>query len=247
MSEVDHWVVSHTRIQEHVVEGKRLGRHIKRDSRSEHYPYRQSGQPLQSNEVQRYIPILNQGQVGACTGNAETGEIGSGDLYAAALKVSLGLVLDETFALNLYSAAEMIDGDGPYPPNDNGSSGLSVSQAAKNGGWISGYVHCNGIQDLLDALSNGSAAIVGTNWYDSMDKPDSNGLVTISANASVRGGHEYLARKIDVDKQLIGFDNSWGAGWAVSGSFWYSWTMMERLLAEQGDATVSAPVGLIPS
>lgn len=244
MTTIDRWVISHKRIHEELVEGKRLGRHIKRDSRSDQYPYRHSGQPPKSNEVQRYIDILNQLQVGACTGNAETGEIGSGLLYPAVMKLFPGLVLDENFALSLYSAAETIDGDGPYPPNDNGSSGLSVAQAAKNGGWISSYVHCNGLQDILDALSSGSPVIVGTNWYDSMDSPDANGLVTISPNAQVRGGHEYLARKIDVDKQLLGFDNSWGAGFGVNGSFWYSWSDMDRLLAEQGDATVSVPAGV---
>lgn len=248
MPNVDRWVISHKRIHEEVVHGKRLGRHIKRDSRSDQYPYRRSGTLLNNNEVTRYIPILDQGNVGSCTGNAETGELGSGEVHNALFALVQagqfpGLVLDENFALSLYSAAESIDGDGPYPPNDNGSSGLSVAQAAKNGGWISSYVHCNGLQDMLDALSAGSPVIVGTNWYDSMDQPDpQTGIVTISPNAAVRGGHEYLSRCIDVDNRMIGFDNSWGTGFGINGSFWYSWDTMDRLLAEQGDATVSVPV-----
>jgi hypothetical protein len=77
-----------------------------------------------------------------------------------------------------------------------------------------------------------------------MDSTDSSGLVTISPQAQVRGGHEYLARGIDVGNKLIRFDNSWGTGYGVNGSFAYSWDVMDRLLAEQGDGTISVPIGV---
>lgn len=249
MTVMDEYWVYHRPIPEHKVKGKPLGRHVKHDSRSRAHPYRRADVALQSREVKRYIDILNQLQVGSCTGNAETGEIGSGDNYAAFRSAFASLALDETFALGLYSAAEQIDGNGPYPPNDFGSSGLSVAQAAKNAGYISAYVHCLSLQDVLNALSAGRAVILGTNWYDSMDTPDpTTGVVTISQNASVRGGHEYLARMIDVDERLVGNDNSWGDTWGDKGRFRYSWDTLERLLAEQGDGTISVPlVGVTPA
>jgi hypothetical protein len=244
MTRIDEYYIYHKRIHEHVIEGKRLGRHIKKDSRNGAYPYVRQGVVLKDNEVQRFIDILNQANTGSCTGNAKTGELGSGALYAAlhAPQAFKDLVLDEPFAQSLYSAAENIDGDGPFPPNDNGSTGQSVSQAALDAGYIGKYTHITILNDILDALSSDQAVIVGSNWYDDMDHPGPDGLVSISANASVRGGHEYLARKIDVERRLIGFDNSWGITYGVGGSFWYSWDTMTRLLAEDGDGCVSDPI-----
>jgi hypothetical protein len=231
----------HRPIEEQAIPGRRLGRHVRHDSRSLLYPWQETGQELKDVLLTRHIDILDQGDIGSCTGNAETGALGTDPLYGTLPPERQG-TLGEALALTLYSAAEVIDGDGPYPPNDNGSTGLSVCKAAKNAGLISGYVHCLTLTSVLDALSSGHAVILGTNWYDSMDNPDSSGLVTISPGAQVRGGHEYLARGIDTTNRLVRLDNSWGTGWGVEGSFAYSWDTLQRLLSEQGDGTVSVPV-----
>ena len=235
------YTVFHGQLEEQVVPGLRLGRHIRHDARSLLYPYQRSGAALKDVLLTRHIGILDQGDVGSCTGNAETGALGTDPLYTT-LGASQQAGLSEKLALALYSAAETIDGDGPYPPNDYGSSGLSVCKAAQNAGLISGYVHCLSQADVLDAISSGHGVILGTNWYDSMDAPDGSGLVSISADAQVRGGHEYLARGIDTANQLIRLDNSWGTSWGDAGSFCYTWGTLERLLAEQGDGTVSVPL-----
>lgn len=233
-------------IDEHFVPGKRLGRHIRQDSRRGRYLHRRSGAPVQSRLLSRHIPILNQADVGSCTGNAETGALGTDPLWST-LNPAVQSGLDEQLALNLYSAAETLDGDGPYPPNDNGSSGPSVCQAAKNAGLIGGYTHCLALADVLDAIgsaqNSGRVVILGTNWYDSFDAPDSSGNVSISPGAFVRGGHEYLCRGVDTDAKTVYCDNSWGTGYGVGGSFTYSWATLDRLLNENGDGCVSLPVG----
>lgn len=240
MADTGH-TIYRRRIKEHPLPGKPLGRHVHHDSRSLLYPWRESGQPLKDTLLTRHVGILDQGSVGSCTGNAETGALGTDPLYAA-LPAATQAELNEALALALYSAAENIDGDGPYPPNDNGSTGLSVCKAAKNAGLISGYVHCLSLASVLDAISSGSPVIIGSNWYDSMDTPGSSGLVTISPGAQVRGGHEYLARGIDTTRKLVFLDNSWGTGFGVKGSFSYSWDTLQRLLSEQGDGAVSVPL-----
>lgn len=228
-----------------------LGRNIRFDSRSlaEFRHARQyDAAQLASVAHERMVPILNQGEAGSCTGNAGTGDLGSDPCY---LKLPTGHPgLDEQFAVGLYSAAEDIDGDGPYPPNDNGSCGLSVAQALKAMGMIAGYTHCADAGDIADALQD-YCVLFGSNWYDSMDAPDSSGMVTVSPNASLRGGHEFVGRVIDVDRKLVGCDNSWGTGWGVdipggpsAGSFWMTWDTAERLLGEQGDAVVLIPLGM---
>lgn len=232
------WTVTRARIEEHVIPGKRLGRHVEHDSRSLAYRHHRTGITPVSVLHDRRIPILDQGDVGSCTGNAQTGALGTDPLRDT---LPAGTVLDEKEALRLYSAAETIDGDGPYPPQDNGSSGLSVCKAAKKAGLISGYTHLMSLADLLDALA-GAPVIVGVNWYDSFDEPPQSGLVAISPGAQVRGGHEVVIRGCDVGHKLLYADNSWGIDWGAGGSFSLSWDTMTRLLAEDGDGTVSVPL-----
>jgi hypothetical protein len=196
----------------------------------------------------RRISVLDQGNVGSCTGNATVHALGTGPNWTAlAPKLKAGLKLDEAEALRIYSAAETIDGDGPYPPNDNGSYGLSVAKAAKNAGLISGYQHATSLSAMCAALQRGPV-IVGVNWYDSFDTPNaSSGRVEISPNAVVRGGHEFLVRWIDVKDKLFVATNSWGSGWGVRGEFEFSWDTMDRLFNEQGDCTQFTPLAAAPA
>lgn len=225
-------------IDEIVVPGKRLGRHVDTRLREAAEPYAGPRKAVASVTWERNIPILDQGDVGSCTGNAMTGALGTGLLYAA---LPAGITLDENEALKLYSAAEVIDGDGPYPPADNGSTGPSVAKAAEDAGLISGFTHYTDLDSALQALMDGPV-ILGVNWYSSFDVPAADGTVSISADAYVRGGHEVLARIIDANAQAIGLDNSWGTMWGVDGSFRMSFATLERLLGENGDCTAPEPV-----
>lgn len=235
-------------IPEQKVPGKPLGRHVHQDSRSLAYPYlgAQVRETVTLKTVlwKRDIPILDQGDVGSCTGNAETGALGSDPLNAT---LPAGHpALNEAEALKLYSAAEDIDGDGPYPPQDNGSTGLSVCKAAKNAGLISGYTHATTLDETLQALMAGPV-IIGVNWYDSFDQPASDGTIAISRGAQVRGGHEFVVRGVDVDTKMLHADNSWGTSWGVNGSMQLSYATYQRLLSEQGDCTVSSPLSAPPT
>ncbi len=228
------------RIPETIVQGKRLGRHVCHDPRSLAYQHPEAT-TFVTARWERTIPVLDQGNVGSCTGNAATGHLGTAPEYATlTAKIAAGILnLDESEALRLYSAAEVIDGGAGYPPEDQGSSGLSVAKAAKNAGLISGYLHMRSVAACHTAIQNGPF-IVGTNWYTSMDSPDGNGLVTVSG--SVRGGHEYECIGYDATTDLWEFVNSWGTGYGAAGHFFYSSTSLARLLSEQGDATQFVPL-----
>lgn len=233
------YTVYRRRIEERRVSGKPLGRHVHHDSRSLAYlwPMAESSQPTVLH--QRRIAVLDQGDVGSCTGNAETGAIGTDPLYS---DLPAGhAALNEKEALKLYSAAETIDGDGPYPPNDNGSSGLSVAKAAKAAGLISGYQHATTVDAMISALQQ-YPVIIGINWYDSFDDPDSEGLISIAKGAQVRGGHEVEVIAWGSESNLFTAVNSWGTSWGVEGTFLFSADTMTRLLAEDGDCTVSLPL-----
>jgi hypothetical protein len=230
------------RIPEIVVPGKRLGRHYRYDSRFARYPFRpdSEGMTLADQLWTRHIPILDQGDVGSCTGNEEVGVLGTDPFYSALSPIQQKS-LNESLALKIYSDAETLDGDGPYPPNDNGSSGSSVAQVALNDKLISGYTHITDVHDMAAALQVGPLG-VGVNWWSSFDTPDSSGLVAIAPGAYVRGGHEFEVRGVKIDEQIFLCDNSWGTSFGVNGSFEFSWDTMTQLLAEQGDCTQCLPL-----
>jgi hypothetical protein len=173
-----------------------------------------------------------------CTGNGEEGCLGTDPLFT---ELPPGTVLNEAGAVKIYSAAEKIDGGAGYPPEDEGSSGLSAAKAAKAMGLISGFVHCLSLADVLSALQTYPVSI-GINWYSSFDEPPASGLLTISPGAGIRGGHEPMLRGVDVAAQTVFGDNSWSADWGVKGSFTMGWATLDRLLHEQGDGTVSLPL-----
>ena len=61
--------------------------------------------------------------------------------------------------------------------------------------------------------------ITGINWYTSFDTPSPVGLVEITPELTVRGGHEVVADQIDAEHKLVWFWNSWGLAFGVAGRF----------------------------
>jgi hypothetical protein len=232
------------RIPELKLPGKRLGRHVHHDPRSLNYLYAAPRRTVVSTVWMRNTPILDQGSLGSCTGNAMDGALATGPVYTA-LPASHP-ALDETEAVALYSLATKLDSfQGQYPPDDTGSDGLSVAKAAKQLGFISAYQHCLDLDTMLQALMAGPV-IVGINWYSSFDTPSSAGIVKITKTAYVRGGHEILCREVDTVNQLLWFDNSWGLTYGLNGRFGMSYAAMTRLFAEDGDCVVPLPLVVAP-
>lgn len=219
-----------------------LGRHVNHDPRSRAFAYDASAVPVQLASVRwdRQVPTFDQGNLGSCTGNAAVGCIGTHPFFET---LPANTALDEKVAISVYSDATKIDSaPGSYPPTDTGSDGLSVAKVLTNRGLISGYTHAFTFADALAALSN-HPIIVGVNWYQNMFQPDANGVVTIPVGDTIAGGHEFVLDEINVEKQLVGAQNSWGTGWGVDGGrFYIPFTVLKRLLSEQGDATVFVPV-----
>lgn len=213
----------------------KLGRKVNHDTRSLNYPFDTTNLSIVDVEHKRLIPVLDQGDVGSCTGNAGIGVINTAPFVQAKIPYYSP---DEAGALKLYGEAEKIDGGAGYPPEDQGSSGLSIAKALKNAGVISGYQHVFTLQDTLKALSMYSV-LTGMNWYEDMFKPDSDGRV--HPTGALAGGHEIQAYKIDVENGRIWFYNSW-KNWGINGTFYLTWADFNTLLGQQGDVTVLLPL-----
>src|SRR5215207_8347274 len=79
--------------------------------------------------------------------------------------------------------------------------------------------------------------MMGSNWYSGMFRPDANGFLVTTGY--VAGGHEYLLNgKVQYEDGWVEMDNSWGADWGDGGRAKLDFQVLERLLAEDGDAAV---------
>jgi len=222
----------------------RLGRSIVHDPRSKAYPFMARGMPTVSVRHARQIPYFNQGSVGSCTGCSAIGALGS-----APFKATVGTAVTDwtlTQAVSVYSAATKIDPfPGEYPPTDTGSSGLAVAKVLQARGLISGYQHAFSFDAAMNALAKGPI-ITGINWYTSFYNPNPDGGIGIATGATVAGGHEVVLDEIDLEKQWVGGQNSWGTSWGAGGRFYMSFATYERLLVENGDATIFVPITSAP-
>lgn len=216
-----------------------LGRIVEHDPRSRKFMAAQA--PAQRSVLWgHHAPILDQGNLGSCTGNAMAQLLNTDPFAASRTAVKAGY-LTEDDAVTLYHDATVLDGyPGTYPPDDTGSSGLGVAKAAKKERFIKSYNHAFGLAHFLTALQL-QPVIVGTDWTNGMFKPNKKGFVR--PTGSVAGGHEYLALGVDYAAKAITFLNSWSSGWGpLGGRFLMTFTDFDKLLQSQGDVT--APVGV---
>ena len=129
----------------------RLGRIVQHDPRSRQYAFKAPARvALVSKRHHRWIEVLDQGNLGSCTGNAGTGALGSDPLFPTLVPHYVAASeLNESAAVKLYSDATAIDEwAGEYPPEDTGSSGLAIAKVLKSRGWISGYQHTFTFEDM---------------------------------------------------------------------------------------------------
>lgn len=228
-----------------------LGRKVNHDPASRQYalPEPDETAVLATVNWMRRVPIFDQGQVGSCTGNAAAGwEATDNASRQGQAALPDGTAVDEKLALSIYSAAETIDGDGPYPPNDNGSSGLSVAKVLKTRGLCTTYLHAFTAAAAYAALAKGPG-FAGTTWYNSMLDTAPDGYIKVDKSSGVAGGHEYVIKGIEVVNGAVTkvwMDNSWGSSWGVSGSGYFTDAEFKALLADNGDFTQPAPA-VVPS
>ncbi|MCW2674773.1 MAG: hypothetical protein JWP14_3362 [Frankiales bacterium] len=209
----------------------RLGRHLEHDPSSRDYPADMTS-PIKSVRWSRRAPVLDQGDLGSCTGNAAAGWLAT-DTTARPGRTNI----TEQLAVDIYARASHLDRvKGIYPPDDTGSSGLAVAKAMVALGLTRGpYRHAFGLEHALAAMQTGPV-LVGMAWLDGCDRPDRNGL--ISYTGTVRGGHEVLADEINTSERLVWFTNSWGTSWGQHGRFAMTWADLDRALSDGGDVTV---------
>lgn len=206
----------------------RLGRHVAHAVASRPFGIARRDVEIKAQLWKRQVAISDQGQMGSCTAHAALGCLSTLPYkqHFRSLKTIQRFYFEET---------RTDDFPGEMPPDDTGSDGNTAGKVARNRGYITEWRHCFGINDVLQALQTGPV-ITGTNWYEGMFNPDGNGQVRI--NGAVAGGHEWCLVGVNPDARLLRAANSWGVGWGNKGFFTVSYDDYDRLLHEDGDATV---------
>ena len=212
-----------------------LGRFPEHDERSRSFAAMVPAVKPKTVLWEHNAPVLDQGQLGSCTGNALAQWMNTD--YARTYQFDgMRPPLSEAAAVELYSAATRIDNvPGHYPPVDTGSSGLAVCKAAVRAKYLSAYRWVFSFESLLLALQT-SPVIVGTAWYSGMFTPSHIGQIQTSGD--MVGGHEYLILGADIEHKRITMLNSWGPEWGQDGRAWMSFAMFRFLLRDHGDVTV---------
>jgi hypothetical protein len=222
-----------------------LGRHVNHDPRSRAYAVAPTATTLTAVRHASDIGILDQGQLGSCTGNAGVGAIYREPFMVGILKSWHLYSADEAGAVALYSEATVLDGyAGTYPPTDTGSDGLSVAKALQKAGIISGYLHAFTLQSALLQLM-ATPLITGITWYNSMFTVAPDGVLTVEPSSGVAGGHELCVDEYvpatTAWPAMVGGPNSWGTPWGKDGRWYLRMNDWAELLADDGDVTAFVP------
>lgn len=219
-----------------------LGRNVNFDSESIRYAVQPRNVAVTSVRHEQSIGILDQGNVGACTGNASTSCAYHVPFYAPGAPV-WSYSPDETGALAWYHDNTVNDGyDGTWQPDDTGSDGLTSSKMAVAAGIASGYQAALDLASSLQALMD-RPGITGIPWYNSMFSPGPDGLLTVDFKSGLAGGHELCvdeivaadARGNGAGQLLVGGPNSWGTSWGARGRWYLKATDWWALRQNQGD------------
>lgn len=189
----------------------------------------QSNLDSQGIDVSQLIPGAPKlKELGSCTGQAGTYSLSTSPKLALAVRAAGG-VLDERFAIHLYSDATHVDEDlgEEFPPTDCGSSGLGICKVLKARGLIGSYQWATTVEGLAALLQRGSL-LIGMPWYNTFFEPDNRGFIDAAGidqalASGLAGGHELCMTRLetwnerDPGKSVVVMPNSWNRSWGDDG------------------------------
>lgn len=231
-----------------------LGRNVHLDSRSLAYAVQPAAVEVTNVRWPSSISVLDQGDIGSCTGNAGVSNLYHRPFYGQG-DPAFRFAPSEDGALYLYAdatAADSYAGTFTYPPpggQDTGSDGLTICRVLHGGGDISGYQPALDLDSSLQALMVGPG-ITGLPWYNSMFDAPASGLLTVDMRSGLAGGHEICVDEVvlagapgnGTGSVLVGGPNSWGTGWGNYGRWYMKATDWWKLRKRQGDVYFMVPV-----
>ncbi len=173
---------------------------------------------------------LDQGNTGTCVGHGW-----ANFLRSAPIQSNAGI---DQLRWQIYDAAIQLD---EWTDNDNdtdrqmGTSVRAGAEAVMAMNRLKSYVWSFELQPTIEWILTMGPVVIGSNWYQSMSKPDAQGFAQIKPKSPIEGGHCYLIRGADTRRALVTCTNSWGDDWGKSGEFYLPFRDLERLIHEDGE------------
>lgn len=233
---------------------RRFGRLVSLDTRDERYRMRRllpaaADVVLPTRRTWRIASrALDQGRTGTCVGHAwrnflraapvrtEHGGLSAYDIYRAA-------ILKDPWTEN---DAEVAFSDG-HPGLAYGTTVRAGAEAVTAAGHLASYVWAWDLPTVVTWVLMEGPVVMGTDWYASFNRPNTEGIITYRPGARPEGGHAWLLRGIDQRRSLALGTNSWGDGWGRSGDFLIPLADLDKLIREGGEACAAIEQRLRPT
>lgn len=135
------------------------------------------------------------------------------------------------YAENLYHECQKID---EWPGEDyDGTSVRAAFKILKERGFVPQYRWAWDAETVARHILEIGPVVVGTWWYAGMMKPKGGYL---SPSGTALGGHAYTLVGFSRPRNSFRVFNSWGSAWGSKGRAWITFTDMDGLIKDQGEA-----------
>ena len=185
------------------------------------------------------LPVFDQGQLGSCTGNALAGALGflHPDLTASRLFIYYnersmeGTVRQDAGASirdgvkTLVKLGACPEAKWPYDIARFRRRPLKACYTAALPHRVASYTRIQSLDDMLNCLASGFPFVFGFTVYSAFESGEMarTGVLNLPAQGEkVLGGHAVMAVGYDLAAKRIKVRNSWGTGWGIDGSGYFS-------------------------
>lgn len=148
----------------------------------------------------------------------------------------------------LYDAAQLLD-EFPETPPEGGSSVRAGAKALVQLGMVKEYRWVDtsdpdvAVEAIMRAILEVGPVIVGVPWYGGMFDPRADGTFPDPFSGGVEGYHATKLDGVNIASRMFRHKQSWGARWGQGGYSHWPFTMLRRLLSEQGEAAFAVVEG----
>lgn len=149
----------------------------------------------------------------------------------------------------LYERAQDLD---EWQGSDyDGTSVRAGARALQEAGLIGAYHAATNAADVIDAILTVGPVVLGITWYasdfDPTTTPDAQGRrYLLTGQGDVAGGHAIKADGANRNRGFIRIKNNWGRAWGNHGYAYMTFDELDRRLADQGEAYITADLAAAP-
>lgn len=141
----------------------------------------------------------------------------------------------------LYNDCQLVD---EWPgENYDGTSVRALFKVLQTRGYVSKYVWAFDAASIIDYVLASGPVVMGTTWTQDMMTPTRDGFITFTGRPV--GGHAWAIVGANRTKQAVRMMNSWGGNWGQKGRAWVSFSDLEKLIADRGEACTSTELVVV--